>query len=87
MLVDGHFFASSQADNCKLQKDKNYAAEEAARRNRIRIHHELATARRDGVAQVRDYPAMGTRSAPNTNTTDVQVVAGNSLLDNRMMPT
>ncbi|CAM9096059.1 unnamed protein product [Hapterophycus canaliculatus] len=42
-----------QADNCELQKQKNHAVEEMARKNRIRIYHELAAARKNGVAQVR----------------------------------
>eukprot|EP00904_Undaria_pinnatifida_P008103 jgi/Undpi1/4422/HiC_scaffold_17.g07777.m1 len=45
--------AERQADDCKLQKEKNHAVEESSRQNRIRIHHELAAAKRDGVAQVR----------------------------------
>eukprot|EP00903_Cladosiphon_okamuranus_P009870 g9376.t1 len=43
----------AKADDCRLQKQKNHAVEETARLNRIRIYHELATARRNGVAQVR----------------------------------
>ncbi|CAN0036442.1 unnamed protein product [Pylaiella littoralis] len=45
--------AERQADHCKLQQQRNYAGEEMARQNRIRICHELAAARRNGVAQVR----------------------------------
>ena len=41
-----------QADDCRLQKQKNHAVEEMARQNRVRIYHELATARKNGVAQV-----------------------------------
>ncbi|CAM9400127.1 unnamed protein product, partial [Ectocarpus fasciculatus] len=42
-----------RADNCKLQNQRNQAVEETARLNRIRIYHELAAARKNSVAQVR----------------------------------
>ncbi|CAM9258281.1 unnamed protein product, partial [Laminaria digitata] len=46
-------FGTWRADDCKLQKEKNHTVEENSRQNRIRIHQELAAAKRDGVAQVR----------------------------------
>lgn len=47
------FLILGQADHCRLQKQKNHAVEEMARHNRIRIYHELAAARKNGVAQVK----------------------------------
>lgn len=54
LVVAAVLSSINQADDCKLQKQRNHAVEETARQNRIRIFHELAAARKNGVAQVRN---------------------------------
>ncbi|CAN0006287.1 unnamed protein product [Ascophyllum nodosum] len=41
------------ADECKLQKERNYAVEEMARQKRARMLQEFMISRRDDVAQIR----------------------------------
>ncbi|CBN77510.1 conserved unknown protein [Ectocarpus siliculosus] len=61
--------AERQADNCKLQNQRNQAVEETARLNRIRIYHELAAARKNSVAQVRQKLTIGEGPVQSPNRT------------------